>query len=149
VTSVTGVDPELTASYYPEIQHFYARQMQLLDAGLAEDFAATFTMDAEFSHSPGKPPAWGREGIIAECRAVTSRLGPGVVRRHWFSMIVADPFGEGGFQVTLYAFVITTKPGESPVIGPSCVAHDILARDPGNGRLLLRSRRVDNDGALS
>ena len=44
-----------STNLYAEVQQFYAMQMQRLDRVDAEGYAATFTDDAEFIHSPGQP----------------------------------------------------------------------------------------------
>nr|WP_218004124.1 nuclear transport factor 2 family protein [Nocardia araoensis] len=41
---------------YAEVQQFYAEQMQRLDNRDIPGYAATFTEDAEFEHTPGIPP---------------------------------------------------------------------------------------------
>lgn len=140
---VTGV----SAGVYAEIQHFYARQVNFLDNCLAEGFAATFTEDGELIHASSPEPVRGRSELLDAARRSISALPPGAVRRHWFNMIVADPDGEDRFRAVHYALVITTQPGGQPVIGAACVGHDILVRDPEDGRLLVLSRRIENDNA--
>jgi actinorhodin biosynthesis protein ActVIA len=44
---------------------------------------------------------------------------------------------------TVYALVVTTRPGGKPEIAPSCVVHDVLVRHEGG--LRNRSRRVEHD----
>jgi actinorhodin biosynthesis protein ActVIA len=139
--AVTGV----SADVYAEIQHFYARQVHFLDNCVPEGFAATFAEDGELIHASSPEPVRGRDALLDAARRSVSALPPGAIRRHWFNMIVADPDGEGRFRAVHYALVITTQPGGQPVIGSACVGHDILIRDPEDGRLLVRSRRIEND----
>ncbi|WP_433859351.1 nuclear transport factor 2 family protein [Streptomyces kronopolitis] len=131
---------------YAEVQHFYARQMQMMDRRAFEAFAETFTEDGEFSHSPGQL-ACTRPGIVAELEDFHKRLynGP-VVRRHWFNMIVVDPQEDGSFLATFYAYVINTRPGAEPQMGPVCLVTDVLVRV--DGELLNKSRQVRQDRLL-
>lgn len=132
---------------YVEVQHFYAKQMQLLDGGAFEDYAATFTEDGEFAHTPQQPAARTRYGIVKELREFHKRFeNDPVVRRHWFNMISLDPQDDDTVLSTYYALVVTTRPGRNVTIAPSCVVHDILVRQ--NGSLFTRSRRVEHDQVL-
>lgn len=51
----TVVNTTFTDTYAAVLQ-FYARQVQLLDSGRFEEYAATFTADGEFQHTPTCPP---------------------------------------------------------------------------------------------
>jgi actinorhodin biosynthesis protein ActVIA len=129
---------------YVEVQQFYAAQMQVLDGGDFERYAATFTEDGEFRHTPGRPAARTRAGIVADLHEFHQRFADDPVqRRHWFNMLAIDPRDDGTIATTYYALVVTTRPDRSVTIRPSCVVHDILVRE--NGALLNRSRRVDHD----
>jgi actinorhodin biosynthesis protein ActVIA len=129
---------------YAEVQQFYARQMQLLDGGAFEAYAETFTEDGEFRHTPGREPARTRAGISSELHDFHKRFdGDPVQRRHWFSMINLEPQDDGSIRSTVYALVVTTRPGGKPAIAPSCVVHDVLVW--ADGALLNRSRRVEHD----
>lgn len=131
---------------YAEVQHFYARQMQLMDRRDFEAFAATFTQDGEFSHTPGQL-ARTRAGIVDELREFHKRFEQDpVVRRHWFNMIVVEPQHDGSFRTTYYAQVVNTRPGADTQLGPSCVVTDVLVRV--DGALLNRSRQVRQDRLL-
>ncbi|MFD0346153.1 nuclear transport factor 2 family protein [Kitasatospora aburaviensis] len=67
-----------------DIEQFYARHMQLLDGGRAEEWAATFTEDGTF-RLPGRPePSRGRAELAEGAR----RAGPPRRRR-------ARPTGTG------------------------------------------------------
>ncbi|MDI3422629.1 nuclear transport factor 2 family protein [Streptomyces luteolus] len=133
---------------YVEVQQFYARQAQLLDARKLEGYAETFTEDAEFAHTPGCEPSRTRTGITADLYEFHKRFETDPVqRRHWFSMIDLEPQDDGSVHSTFYALVATTRPGvREPEIAPSCLVHDVLVRE--NGELHNRSRRVDHDQFL-
>ncbi|MFI9364417.1 nuclear transport factor 2 family protein [Kitasatospora sp. NPDC053057] len=138
--TVTSVRTEL----YSQVQHFYAHQMQALDGGRFEDYAATFTEDGTFQHSPGAEPAVGRAGIVAELVRFHERFADDPVqRRHWFNHIALEEQADGSIRSTVYALVVTVRPGGVPVIAPSCVVHDVLEAS-GDG-VLLRSRLVTHD----
>jgi len=129
---------------YAEVQLFYARQMQQLDAGKLEAYAATFTEDAEFSHTPGREPARTRDGILADLQDFHKRFEDDPMqRRHWFNMIDLEPQPDGSIVSTFYALIVKTRPGAAPEIAPSCVVHDVLVRQDGD--LLNKSRTVEYD----
>lgn len=88
--------PAVSADTYAQILQFYARHMQLLDAGSAEEWAEGFTEDGVFAQNV-KPEPWkGRSHIATSMRRGVDRLaGRNVQRRHWFSMVVAVPESAG------------------------------------------------------
>jgi actinorhodin biosynthesis protein ActVIA len=131
---------------YARIQQFYARQMQALDEGRFEEYAATFTEDGTFQHTPGTEPARTRQGIVAELVRFHERYrDEPVQRRHWFNQIVLDPQPDGTLRSTVYCLVARTRPGgkPEPEIWPSCVVRDVL--EMSGDRVLMRSRVVDYD----
>lgn len=130
---------------YAEVQQFYARQMQALDSGKLEAYAQTFTEDAEFGHTPGREPARTRAGIIRDLHEVHARFADDPQqRRHVFTMMDLDPQEDDSIRSTVYALVITTRPGGRPELVRSCVVHDVLVREEGGFR--NRSRMVRHDG---
>ena len=132
------------ADLYYEVQHFYARQIQALDGGRWEQFAATFTEDGTFQHVRDAPPARTRAGILTEVERFHERFAHDPVqRRHWFNHMVLDPQPDGSIRSTVYALVVTTRPGGRPEIQPSSLVHDVLVRE--GGELLTRSRRITHD----
>ncbi|SEK75725.1 nuclear transport factor 2 family protein [Streptacidiphilus jiangxiensis] len=136
----------VSADLYAEVQQFYARQVQLLDAVRAEEFAATFAEDGVFEHSPDSAPASGRAGIAAEVRDFNAKrfAKDPVQRRHWFNMLVVEEQPDGSLHTQFYALVMMTRPGELvPVIAPSCVVRDVLVRE--DGALRTRRRKVSQD----
>ncbi|MFC8042161.1 nuclear transport factor 2 family protein [Nocardia sp. NPDC057353] len=130
---------------YAEVSQFYAEQMQALDAGKFAAYAETFTDDATFSHTPGREPARTRAGILQDLLAVNERFADDPQqRRHMFTMMNLDPQSDGTIRSTVYALVLTTRPGAGPELVRTCVVHDVLARV--DGALLNRARRVELDG---
>ncbi|MGH4015626.1 MAG: nuclear transport factor 2 family protein [Pseudonocardiaceae bacterium] len=141
MTSITITRSDL----YAEVQQFYARQMQALDARKLEAYADTFTEDAEFGHTPGREPARTRAGIIRDLYAAHERFTDDPQqRRHLFTMVDLDPQADDSIRSTVYALVITTRPGGNPELVRSCVVHDVLVREDGG--LRNRSRMVEHDG---
>ncbi|MFF9849273.1 nuclear transport factor 2 family protein [Streptomyces litmocidini] len=140
MTTTTAVRTDV----YAQVQHFYAHQMQALDGGRFADYAATFTEDGTFQHSPGVQPAVGRDGIVAELVEFHKRFeGDPVQRRHWFNHIALEPQSDGSLRSTVYALVVTVRPGGKPEITPSCVVHDVLlVTDEG---VRTRSRLITHD----
>lgn len=129
---------------YAQVQQFYAAQMQRLDDVDIEGYAATFTEDAEFTHTPDRPPARTRAGIISDLREFHRRFEADPMRRrHWFNMINLEPLPDGRIKSTAYCLVVKTRPGQKPEIAPSCVVHDVLLHQ--DGALLTQSRRVEHD----
>lgn len=133
-----------TDSLYGQVQHFYARQMQALDSGRFEIYAGTFTDDGTFQHTPGREPARGRDEIVKSLVEFHERFKDDPVqRRHWFNHIALEAQPDGSINSTVYALVVTTRPGGKPEIAPSCVVHDVVVRDAG--KFYLRSRSVSHD----
>ncbi|MFF5784283.1 nuclear transport factor 2 family protein [Streptomyces sp. NPDC012693] len=130
---------------YLAAQAFYARQMQALDNGRFEEYAATFTEDGTFQHTPGVEPARGRAGIVAELRRFHEQFkDKPVQRRHWFNQLVLDPQADGSVRSTAYVLVVRTTPGTAqPEIWPSCQINDVLEVE--GDRILMRSRVVTYD----
>ena len=129
---------------YAEVQQFYADQMQRLDNRDISGYAETFTEDAEFQHTPDRPPALTRAGIVSDLVEFHQRFeADPMQRRHWFNMINLQPQDDGSIVSTAYCLVVKVRPNSKPEIAPSCVVHDVLVRVEGN--LLTRSRRVAHD----
>lgn len=133
-----------THELYTEVLQHYARQMRLLDDRDLAAYAATFTEDGVFSHSPGREPARTRPGILAELEAFHEQFATDpMTRRHHFSQVDVDPRPDGSIGVVCYALVVIRRPDAAPEIRASCVVHDELVR--GETGLLNRSRRVEID----
>jgi len=128
---------------YPRVQQFYATQMRLLDERDITGYASTFTEDAEFAHTPGRPPARTRSGIVEDLTDFHRRFADDPMqRRHWVNMIDLKPADGGGLVSTAYCLVVKVRPGKEPVF-VSCVMHDVLV--DVEGQLLTRSRHITYD----
>jgi len=128
---------------YPRVQLFYAAQLRMLDELDVQGYAATFTPDAEFAHTPGQPPARTRGGILAELIEAARRFATDPVqRRHWVNMIHLTPADDGALISHAYCLVVKIRPGQQPTF-VSCVMHDVLVE--GDAGLLTRSRVIEYD----
>jgi len=130
-------------SLYSRVQQFYAAQMQRLDARDIESYADTFTEDAAFAHTPGRPAARTRPGIVADLTDFHRKFeGDPMQRRHMVNMINLEPLADGGLRSTAYCLVVKIRPGQDPAF-VSCVMHDVLTEVAGE--LLTRERQVTYD----
>lgn len=144
-----GAAPVVDSSFvatYMEVQQFYAQHMQLLDAGAAEQWAATFTEDGTFK-PPSRPEAVvGRAALAAGVRDSAARLAAaGETHRHLVSMASVRHLPDGAIGVRSYAQVIATDwdgTGSSRILY-MCVCDDVLVRQAGG--LRVRSRTVTRD----
>ncbi len=132
------------AELYSAVQQFYADQMRRIDDRDITGYAETFTEDAEFAHTPGRPPARTRAGIIADLVDFHKQFETDPMqRRHWFNMIDLRPQDDGTIVSTAYCLVIKIRPGSELEIARSCVLYDVLV--PVDDTFLTRSRRVEHD----
>ncbi|MGD1220790.1 MULTISPECIES: nuclear transport factor 2 family protein [Streptomyces] len=130
---------------YTEVQQFYARHMQLLDSGRAEEWAQTFTEDGEFAPEHRPEPVVGRTALARAVRSAHEALvAAGEVRRHWHGMVAVDSAADGSLHVRCYALIIGTVLGGDPQVRMSCVCEDVLVRE--DGELKVSRRRVTKDG---
>ncbi|MFK8908662.1 nuclear transport factor 2 family protein [Streptomyces sp. YS-3] len=143
--------PAVSADTYAQILQFYARHMQVLDAGEAEEWAEGFTEDGVFAQNV-KPEPWkGRLDIATSMRRGIDRLaGRDVQRRHWFSMVVATPESaeagdEEAVRTRYYAVVFETPRGGKASVYLSTTGEDVLVRR--SGRWLIKHRDIAHDGA--
>ncbi|WP_433226641.1 nuclear transport factor 2 family protein [Microtetraspora malaysiensis] len=133
-----------SAELYLAVQHFYARQMQLLDDGRADEWAATFTEDAVFAANARPEPVRGRADIAAGAREAVEQLAQdGLVRRHWLGMLSVDARADGTVLARSYALVISTPRGGQAGVHVSTVCVDVLVWDDED--LLVRDRHVTRD----
>jgi actinorhodin biosynthesis protein ActVIA len=134
----------VTSELYAQVLHFYAHQMQHLDARRFEEYAASFAEDGVFQHSPGAEPAVSRDAIVRELVEFHKKYDPATVRRrHWFNQVALEAQADGTVKSTVYALVATIRPGAQPEINPSCLVHDTLVVE--DGEILLKSRLITHD----
>lgn len=132
-----------STNLYAEVQQFYAMQMQRLDRRDLDGYAATFTDDAEFFHTRGRPACHTRAGILSDLYKFHEQFeADPQQRRHWFNMVNLEPLDDGNIQSTAYCLVVKIRPEQKPEF-VSCVVNDILARV--DGELLTQYRRIDYD----
>ncbi|MDC0772592.1 nuclear transport factor 2 family protein [Streptomyces sp. HD] len=132
------------AELYYQVQQFYAEQMQLLDAGAAEDWAETFTEDGVFAANAHPRPSVGRDDIARAAREATDvYAAKGVQRRHWLGMVRVEPRDADTVAAQCYALVIETPRGGQAAIRVSTRCEDLLVRS--GGRWQIKERRVTRD----
>ncbi|WP_370942171.1 nuclear transport factor 2 family protein [Amycolatopsis sp. cg5] len=129
---------------YHRVQQFYAWQMQLLDDGRVDEWAATFTEDGVFAANAHPEPVSGRENIAAGARAAVAKLAAdGLVRRHWLGMLTVAEQPDGTIKARSYALVINTPKGGQAAVHVSTSCEDVLVADGPD--LLVADRRVTRD----
>lgn len=134
------------ADVYADIQHFYSRQMRLLDSGRAEEWAATFTEDGVFEETTKPEPLRGRATVEAVARARVDQIaGDDLTRRHWLGMLEAEQAADGSVHTRFYAVAMSTPHGGRLDVYVSTECADVLVHV--NGDWLVRHRRVRHDGA--
>ncbi|MER8048063.1 nuclear transport factor 2 family protein [Streptomyces sp. NPDC094032] len=131
-----------------EVQRFHARQMQLLDSGEAEAWAATFTEDGLFAPPSLPEPVRGRAALAEGVRSAHAALAAeGETRRHLLTTaVVEEPAPEdadGAVRVRSYVQVVATRKGEAPRLLLMCVCEDVLVSE--GGAWLVRERYVTRD----
>ncbi|SEF65945.1 SnoaL-like domain-containing protein [Thermomonospora echinospora] len=141
--SIPAEGPPL-AAVYADVQQFYARHMHLLDAGAADEWAATFTEDGVFAPPSAPEPVRGRANLAAGVRESFAKLtAAGEVHRHLLSMVTVEPQPDGSLHVRSYAQVIATPRDGAARLHLMCVCADVLVRV--DGELRVRERRVTRD----
>lgn len=140
IASLSGID-----ALYGQVQHFYARQMQLLDAGDTSTWARTFTLDGVFEAGGVPEPVQGREAIEKAATASAREFErQGVTRRHLISMLTVDPADGGTVRARSYAVVLEIPQGGEVTVHRSTLCEDVLV--PADEGWLVRQRRVTRDG---
>jgi 3-phenylpropionate/cinnamic acid dioxygenase small subunit len=130
---------------YHDVQHFYARQMQLLDAGATTEWAETFTPEGVFAAGGLPEPVRGRAAIAAGASQVASQYAQaGIRRRHWIGMLTVESRDDGSVRARSYALVLEIPRGGDVITRRSTVCDDELV--PSGGTWLVRHRRVIRDG---
>jgi 3-phenylpropionate/cinnamic acid dioxygenase small subunit len=139
--------PSLPAAddLHVRIQHFYARQMQLLDSGNTAEWARTFTEDGVFEVGGLPEPVQGREAIEKGARQTADGFAEaGITRRHLISMLTVDPQDDGTLHARSYAVVLEIARGGDVTVRRSTVCTDVLVLS--GETWLVRHRRVTRDG---
>lgn len=145
--TVTEQPPAGVGAAYHEIQQFYARQMQLLDDGRVDEWAATFAPQGVFAANAHPEPTKGREAIAAAAGAAHGQLAAaGIRRRHWLGMVAVD--GQDGQDGTkararCYALVFEIPRGGQAALRLSTLCEDELERGPQGW--LVTHRAVTRD----
>lgn len=123
---------------YVEVQQFYARHIQLMDEGPADEAAWTFTEDASMLSPPKiAEPIVGRASIAAGLRKHLADAGE--TYRRCYTMVSVRPLPDGEVHVRSYVQVIATPRGGTSRLHAMCVCEDVLVRD---GDELKVHRRV-------
>ncbi|WP_034089983.1 nuclear transport factor 2 family protein [Streptacidiphilus albus] len=143
--TVTEQAPTIgSAELYHQVQQFYAQQMQLLDQGRVEEWAATFTEDGVFAANAHPEPTVGRAAIIASAGAATADYAArGIQRRHWLGMVSIETSGPDALTARCYAVVLETPRGGPAGIKASTLCEDRLVR--GADGWLVEHRLVTRD----
>jgi SnoaL-like domain len=129
---------------YSRIHEFYAEQMQLLDSGATDKWAATFTEDGVFAANGRPDTARGRAAIATGARAAAGHLAQAELQhRHWLGMLTVHPEPDGTVRTQCYALVIEIPRGGSASIRFSTVCRDLLV--PDGESWLVRDRYVSRD----
>lgn len=143
-TSVPGTF--VPAETYAQIQQFYARQMRLLDAGAAEQWADTFTEDGVFEETTKPEPLCGRQVIATSARARIDQIaGDDRTRRHWLGMLDVEPLDDATVRTKYYALAMATPRGGRLDVYVSTECADVLVWK--NDTWLIRHRWVRHDAA--
>ena len=138
-------DGRTATAVQDEVVHFYSRQMRLLDEGLVDEYAQTFTADAVFTADARPAPQQGREQILAGAKAAADALAEaGVQNRHWLGMVEAVEQQDGTVHAAHYAIVFRTQLGGRPEVQLTASARDVLVRCPEGFQVRLRQVHRDD-----
>ncbi|CAM5717236.1 nuclear transport factor 2 family protein [Streptomyces violaceorubidus] len=141
---MTAQAPTAPADVYAEVQHFYARQMRLLDTGEADAWAGTFTEDGSFAPPSRPQPVRGRPALAAGARQSAADIAArGETQRHWVGMLTVTPADDGSLTAESQVTIITVPRGGPARLHLVCTCHDVLASEAGE--LLVRERVVTRD----
>lgn len=141
-------DHQTFEKVYAEVQQFYARHIQLMDEGRAEEAALTFTEDASMVSPPKIVESIrGRANLAAGLRTAADTLASeGVRYRRCHTMLAVEPRPDGHLLVRAYVQVVRTRRGEGSVLHAMCVCEDVLVRVDGD--LKVHERVVTRDDQL-
>ncbi|MEU9241645.1 nuclear transport factor 2 family protein [Streptomyces sp. NPDC048385] len=143
-TAVRPGDAEAFAALYAQVQQFYAHQMQLLDLGECERWAATFTGDATFEVPTLPEPVVGRPALAAATGRTAAQLAAsGTRHRHFIGMFDVAEQPDGTVRVRSYAIVYASPIGGESQVHRVCVCDDVLVHVAGE--LQVAARLVTRD----
>ncbi|MFG1950384.1 nuclear transport factor 2 family protein [Micromonospora sp. NPDC048830] len=138
-------DDPVTETLYQQVQHFYARQMQLLDEGQIAAWADTFTVDGVFAADAQPEPVAGRAAIRTAAQAARDALDAKAIRRrHWLGMVDVRPDGPDQVRVVSYALVLEIPRGGPATVHVHTTCDDVLVRRGGAWRVKHRQVRRDD-----
>jgi hypothetical protein len=131
----TPLGPSIDEQFV-SVQRFLHQQMQLLDDGHAEAWAATFTEDGTFAQDTRPEGRRGRALLAQRMRQhADEHAERGLIRRHWLGMLTVAPGDRGAVRARYYALVIDTPRDGQASLHLSTVCEDVLVRD-GDGWLV-------------
>ncbi|GAA2259175.1 hypothetical protein GCM10010232_57270 [Streptomyces amakusaensis] len=147
MTTHAAARPQATSAFavlYAEVQQFYAQQMQLLDQGACDEWAATFTEAATFDVPTLPEPVAGRAGLAEAARRTAAQLAEsGTRHRHFMGMSHVEEQPDGSLSVRSYTTVYASRLGGESRVHRVCVCDDGLVRV--DGALQVATRRVSRD----
>jgi hypothetical protein len=146
---VTAVVQEKTyEEICAEVGRFYARHIQLMDEGRAEEAAATFTEDATMVSPPKiSEPIVGRAALAAGLRRNADQLAADGIRyRRCHSMTTVEVREDGAVFARSYVQVVKTEVGKGTHLHAMCVCEDVLVRE--GGELKVAERVVTRDDSV-
>jgi SnoaL-like domain len=128
-----------------EVGRFYARHVQLMDEGRAEEAAATFTEEGTMVSPPKiSTPIVGRAALAAGLRANADQLAADGIRyRRCYSTILVEVRDDGSVFARSYVQVVKTERGKGSHLHAMCVCEDVLVRT--DGELKVAERVVTRD----
>ncbi|MGW4025238.1 nuclear transport factor 2 family protein [Streptomyces sp. NPDC005009] len=132
------------AAVYAQVQEFYARQMQILDAHDTERWAATFTEGAVLELPSLPQPVRARTGLVRYVRAGAARQRRAGRRLdHWVGMLDVQPQVDGSLRTRCSALVCVRPGGGGSQVLYVYVMEDVLVRTRDGWR--THHRRVTRD----
>ncbi|MGA5417919.1 nuclear transport factor 2 family protein [Streptomyces pseudogriseolus] len=132
------------AALYAEIQQFYGRQMEILDAHDTERWADLCTEDAVFELPSLPEPLSVRDGLDPYVRAGAERQRRAGVRiAHWVGMLDVHPRADGALHTRCSALVCPARSGGDAKVLYVYAMEDVLVRASGGWR--IAHRRVTRD----
>ncbi|MEU4711934.1 nuclear transport factor 2 family protein [Nocardia salmonicida] len=128
-----------------EVGRFYARHVQLMDEGRAEETAETFTEQGSMASPPKiSTPIVGRAALAAGLRDNADQLAAeGIRYRRCYSMIVVDVREDETIFARSYVQVVRTERDKGSHLHAMCVCEDVLVYE--DGELKVADRVVTRD----